>query len=127
LTKDAGWQISAAHTFDMDPEDVWEYVTSKKGIAIWLGEGLELPPRDGPISNSKGAGEVKSNKTADRLVMTWKKKGADHETSITVSVSGSVDATSLKFYEENLATEAERFAQRDFWKGVLKKIVAGLE
>jgi uncharacterized protein YndB with AHSA1/START domain len=39
-TKDAGWQIGVSRTVDHPIEQVWDFLTSAAGTAVWLGHGV---------------------------------------------------------------------------------------
>lgn len=126
LTKEDGWQVAVAKTFPMDIEDVWDFVMSPEAVAIWLGEAVKVPGRGKPLSTKGGSGTVTMNRTADRLRLAWTTTGADHETTIEVVVSGGADTTSLKFHQEHMTSESERFTQRDHWTKVLNELETAL-
>jgi uncharacterized protein YndB with AHSA1/START domain len=39
-TRDAGWEIGVSKTIERPVGEVWDFITSPEGVAIWLGEGV---------------------------------------------------------------------------------------
>lgn len=128
LTKDAGWQIGVSRTVNLPLDDVWEFMISPEGVAIWLGEGAELPTGRGtPITAADGStGELRSLRPLDRARLTWQPTGWDHETTLQFTVSGGETSTVIRFHQDHMASEAERNRQRDHWRSVLARLVAAL-
>ncbi|MGQ0840376.1 hypothetical protein [Actinokineospora sp.] len=62
----------------------------------------------------------------DRVRLTWRPAGWDHDTTIQVAVSGSGSRTVLRFHQEWLADAEERGRQREHWRKVLADMVAAL-
>ena len=57
LTKDAGWEIGVSKTLDHPIEQVWDFITSPEGTALWLGQGSELlQKKGGPYESADGHG-----------------------------------------------------------------------
>lgn len=83
LTKDVGFQFGKRKTFDLSLEDAWQFMFSRKGIALWLGTlsgDLELhrpfQTKEGikgelrlmePLSHIRMAGQRKSGRTLQRF------------------------------------------------------------
>lgn len=72
-TKDAGWQIGVSKTVGRSAEDVWDFITSAAGVAIWLGEGVTVQPEPGVgYETADGIrGETRSFRDMDRIRLTW--------------------------------------------------------
>ncbi|WP_119286751.1 SRPBCC domain-containing protein [Streptomyces sp. YIM 130001] len=129
LTQDAGWQIGVSRTLPYPPAAVWDFVASPEGIALWLGEGAELPgaPRKGtPFANAAGeSGEIRSYRPGDRIRATL----GTTTVQVAVSAAPSSDGTRavLRFHQEHLASAHERERRRDHWQSALDRAAQALE
>ncbi|WP_110343146.1 SRPBCC family protein [Prauserella flavalba] len=127
-TKDVGFQIGVSRTVPHPLESVWAYLTSPEGITAWLGEGAVLGTRKGDTyTTAEGTtGELRSFHVNDRVRLTWRPRGWDHDTTVQVTVSDAGGRTVLRFHQEWLADGDERLRQRGHWRGVLDTVAAGL-
>jgi uncharacterized protein YndB with AHSA1/START domain len=129
-TKDAGWEIGVSRTVPLPIEEVWDFLTSPAGSAVWLGDGVERlsEPGMGYETEAGTAGQVRSFRPRDRLRLTWQPVDWDHESTVQVTVTPVAgDRTRVVFHQERLANAAERERQRRHWKGVMDALVAALE
>ena len=128
-TRDAGWQIGVSRTVHRPVDEVWDFLTSPDGVAIWLGPGVTvLPDRGEEYRTADGVrGETRSLRELDRIRLTWRPPGWTHDTTlqVTVTVTGP-GRTSLRVHQERLADAAEREQQRRHWQGVVAELVAAL-
>jgi uncharacterized protein YndB with AHSA1/START domain len=114
-TKDAGWEIGVSRTFPCDLDHAWRVLTSPRALRTWLGSG-SLPTGE----------RLRSMRPLDRVRLTWRPPGADHDTVLQVSVSVSrarKGGTVVNFHQEHLADAAEREAMRARWKAVVDELV----
>ncbi|MGW7538517.1 SRPBCC family protein [Amycolatopsis sp. NPDC054798] len=128
-TKDAGWQIGVSKTINRSAEDVWEFITSPAGVAIWLGEGVTVQHEPGVgYETADGIrGETRSFREMDRIRLTWQPAGWSHETTLQLAVRASgPEKAMLRIHQERLADAAEREQQRRHWQAVLAKLIADL-
>src|SRR5688500_8316452 len=90
-TKDAGWEIGVSVTVDHPLDRVWSLVRSPEGQALWIGPGAELVPEKGAAYRTSDGtvGEVRSVRDSDRIRLTMRPKGWDHDTTVQVTVSRS--------------------------------------
>ncbi|RFU87806.1 SRPBCC domain-containing protein [Streptomyces triticagri] len=129
LTQDAGWQIGVSRTLPYPPAVVWDFIASADGIALWLGEGAELPaaPRKGtPFVNAAGeSGEIRSYRPGDRIRATL----GSTTVQVTVSEARSSDGTRavLGFHQEHLPSAHERERRRDHWQSAMDRAAQALE
>lgn len=129
-TKDAGWQIGVSRTIDHPIEQVWEFLTSAAGTALWLGHGVDVVPEKGSrYKTTDGtAGEFRSFHPHDRIRLTWQPAGWDHPTTVQVAVRpNGPDRTMLRFHQERLADAEERAQQREHWREVMQSVVEALQ
>ncbi|SCG80465.1 Uncharacterized conserved protein YndB, AHSA1/START domain [Micromonospora echinaurantiaca] len=128
-TRDAGWQIGVSKTIDRPVEDVWTFVTSPTGIAIWLGDGVTvLSERGAGYQTAAGVrGETRSFRDLDRIRITWRPPDWTHDTTLQLAVTSVGEGRArLTVHQERLADATERERQRRNWQGVVNAIVAAL-
>ena len=129
LTRDAGWQIGVSKTVDHPVEDVWSFITSPEGIAIWLGEGVTVlsEPGEGYETRDGVRGETRSFRELDRLRLTWQPASWRHETTLQLTVtSAGAGRARLGVHQERLANAEEREQQRTHWRDVVNALVKAL-
>ncbi|ADB29293.1 hypothetical protein Kfla_0164 [Kribbella flavida DSM 17836] len=128
-TKGAGWQIGVSKTIDRPVEEVWDFVTSPAGVAIWLGEGVTVLTAKGTgYQTTDGThGELRSYRDLDRIRLTWQPPDWSHDTTLQLAVSptGSGRAR-LVMHQERLADATEREQQRRHWQGVVTALAAAI-
>ncbi|GAB3350984.1 SRPBCC domain-containing protein [Amycolatopsis echigonensis] len=128
-TKDAGWQIGVSKTVGRSAEEVWDFLTSAEGVAIWLGEGVTVHPEPGVgYKTADGIrGETRSFREMDRIRLTWQPPGWSHDTTLQLAVRASGPGKAmLRIHQERLADAAERERQRRHWQGVLAELITAL-
>jgi uncharacterized protein YndB with AHSA1/START domain len=128
-TKDAGWQIGVSKTLDHSVEEVWDFLTSPAGTAIWLGEGVMVSPESGEgYETTAGVrGETRSFTRHRRIRLTWQPPDWRHDTTLQLSVTPAGEGRArLGVHQERLADAAERELQRKHWQGVVNAIVDAL-
>lgn len=128
-TRDAGWQIGVSRTVDRPVEEVWEFVTSPAGMAIWLGEGVRPLSEVGAGYETDAGirGETRSFRELDRVRLTWRPADWTHDTTLQLAVRANGPGRAmLRVHQERLADAAEREQQRRHWQAVINAIVAAL-
>jgi len=128
-TRDAGWQIGVSKTVDRSVEDLWAFLTSPAGTAIWLGAGVTVSPEPGVgYETADGVrGETRSFTRHRRIRLTWQPPDWDHDTTLQLSVTPAGDGRArLGVHQERLSNAAERGHQRTHWQSVINAIVSGL-
>jgi uncharacterized protein YndB with AHSA1/START domain len=129
-TRDAGWEIGVSRTVPFPVEEVWEFLTSAAGSAVWLGAGVQRldEPGAGYETEAGTAGQVRSFRPRDRVRLTWQPVDWDHDSTVQFTVRPVPgDRTRIVFHQERLVDAAERERQRTHWQGVLDTLVAALE
>jgi uncharacterized protein YndB with AHSA1/START domain len=128
-TRDAGWQIGVSRTVDRTVAEVWDFVTSPEGVAIWLGDGVPVSPERGEgYETAAGVrGETRGYRELDRIRLTWQPRDWTHDTTLQLTVSpAGAGRTRLVVHQERLADADERERQRTHWKAVVAKLAAAL-
>ncbi|TCO52605.1 SRPBCC family protein [Actinocrispum wychmicini] len=126
-TKDVGFTIGVSRTLPYPVDVVWEFLLSPAGLSVWLGDGVELAPKQPYRTTGGTVGEVRSLHEHDRVRLTWRPKDWDHDTTVQVAMRGDGAKTMLRFHQEWLADADERSRQRDHWKAVMDKVIDALE
>ena len=129
-TKGAGWEIGVSRTVAFPLEEVWDFVTSPEGAAVWLGAGVQRLDEPGQAYQTAAgtSGEIRSFHPHDRIRLTWQPPGWAHDSTVQVTVtSAGGGRTMVRFHQERLADAAEREQQRAHWRAVLDAVVAALE
>ncbi len=124
LTRDVGFEIGVSRTVDAPLSDVWDAVVGDEGVRIWLGDGVRLPAGKGTAYETADGtiGEIRSFHPNDRIRLTWRPPGWDHETTVQVTVSGRNGRTVIRFHQERLADPDERARQREHWRSVMDRL-----
>ena len=128
-TKDVGWEIGVSRTVPFPMAEVWDFLTSPAGSAVWLGAGVQRLDEPGAAYETATgtAGQVRSFRPRDRLRLTRQPVDWDHDSTVQVTVTPVAgDRTRVVFHQERLADAAERERQRGHWQGVLDTLVAAL-
>lgn len=128
---DTGWDVGISRTVPYPVVQVWEVIAGRPDI--WLGQGATLPEQVGePWSCADGtAGELRGRTDQDRISLTWRAPGRQHDTVLQVSVAVEERAentgrTVIHFHQERLAEDAERSRQRNHWAAVLDRVIDAL-
>jgi uncharacterized protein YndB with AHSA1/START domain len=128
-TRGAGWQIGVSKTIDRPVDELWDFITSPAGLAIWLGDGVTtLDERGETYETTSGTqGEMRSFRERDRIRLTWQPLDWSHDTTLQLAVrSVGAGRSMLVVHQERLADAAEREQQRSHWRGVVAKLVDAL-
>lgn len=128
-TRDAGWQIGVSKTINRPVSEVWDFITSPEGIAIWLGDGVTvLSDRGAGYETATGVrGETRSFRELDRVRLTWQPPDWTHDTTLQLTVSSAGEGRArLVVHQERLADATEREQQRRHWQGVVNALVDAL-
>lgn len=128
-TRDVGWEIGVSRTVAHPIDQVWSFLTSAAGSALWLGPGVRRLDRPGTAyaTDDGTVGEVRSFRPQDRVRLTWRPEDWDHDSTVQVAVrAASGTRTMVRFHQERLADAAERERQRTHWQSRMDAVVAAL-
>jgi len=128
-TKDAGWQIGVSKTVARSAGEVWDFLLSPAGVAIWLGEGVTVHPEPGTGYETVDGirGETRSFRPLDRIRLTWRPRDWTHDTTLQLAVRASGPGKAmLRVHQERLADAAEREHQRKHWQQVITELITAL-
>lgn len=129
LTKDAGFQFGLRKTFPLSVEETWEFLFSKEGIRIWLGD-IDIPylEKDEDYKTKEGIeGVVKVLKPYSHIRMRWKKKDWENISTLQIRVMKAGEKAAIGFHQENLQSAKQREEMREYWNEVMNEITFKLE
>lgn len=129
-TADAGFQLGIQRTSCCGAERVWKFLTSKTGVAIWLGDvtGWKLVEGFGYQTSDGSEGEIRVVKPKSRLRLTWKtttmKRAATLQWTLSANAAGR---TSLRLHIEKLASAKMREQMKKHWNTVLDQLIEAVD
>lgn len=123
-TADTGFQLGTQKTFSLAPSELWDFLFSRQGLRIWLGETTDFKlDEKTPYTTDNGTyGEVRTLDPGKRLRMTWQPADWDEPSTLQLYLTPTKTGTSLGFHQEKLADQEARAHMLKHWKAVLRKI-----
>jgi len=123
-TKDAGWQIGVSRTIPVDLDDVWSYLISTEGLAVWLGHDLNTPLKvaDKYRTADGTQGEIRSLRPKDRIRLTWQPPDRPDDATVQIAVTPAATGCTIRFHTERLYDGNEREHMRAHWRAIADAI-----
>ncbi len=123
-TKQAGYEIGVRKTFPISTRQAWDFITSDRGIRLWLGSVKNFRFDKGQTYQaSDGAtGEVRIVNFGENIRLTWQPTEWQHSSTIQVRVIPSGRNSVISFHQENLANASERAQMRQRWQRVMEEM-----
>jgi uncharacterized protein YndB with AHSA1/START domain len=126
-TADSGFQMGAQKMIPVPKKKLWDFMTSKEGLKLWIGETNNFELKKGSTFETKTGttGEIRSFKDEDKIRLTLTPKGMNHQTTLQVSLfcpRNTRAKTNLRFHHEKLPSSKEREEMKRHWKKVLSEI-----
>ena len=123
LTRDAGWNMGVRRTVDAPLGDVWMHLVGA-GLITWLGEcTLPSSPGEEYETTDGTTGQLRSRTELRRLRLTWQPAGADHDTTVQVTVLPAKNGTTIAFHQERMSSADERERMLEHWTAVVLRLV----
>ncbi len=126
LTQDAGWQIGVQRSVPAPLNEVWEFLLSPEGLAVWLGPGARLSPQKGATYRTEEgtSGEVRGYRELQKIRLSWQPRDRAEPCILQVAVTSNATGTAIRFHQERLAGSTERAQMRRHWQQVLSVLAA---
>lgn len=126
-TKDAGWQVGARKTFDIDYRKAWEFMLSKNGLRIWLGKDVGNLEAGNEYTLTDGT-EIRITvlNPYSHIRMTRREREAEDPSRLQLRVIDSNEKTVIAFHHEMLKSEEQRAEMKRHSKGVLERLERSL-
>lgn len=124
-TATVGFEMGVQRTIALVQGQLWDFLTSVRGIALWLGEPAAGPLIAGSnyLTASGITGVVRVVNPPHHLRLTWQLAGWTRASTLQIRlVPGTGEKTSLRFHQEQLTSEAIRTQMRRHWQEVLATI-----
>lgn len=129
LTKDVGFQFGVRRTINLDTEKTWDFLLSKEGLKIWLGEvnPASLVLREPFTVPGKAKCLISVLKPNSHLRMKWQPLMCDGNATLQLRVIPNNDRCTISFHLEHLNTVVQREKMKHHWTGVLSQLIDQLE
>ena len=124
-TKDAGMQIGVRRTMAVTKEEAWDFLTSPKGLSLWIGEAPSFKLQVGHEYESREgvSGKITVVVPCHKLRMTWKRPEWDNPSRLQIYVlSTKTGKTNIAIHQEMLDDVYMREVMRRYWNEVLTTI-----
>ena len=129
VKKDLGFQVSVSKVFSVRTETMWEFLLSKTGIDIWLGDiALDDFELQKPFVTSEGI-EGKLTVFVPDCHLRFKRKPKHWEKPATVElrVTNTKGKASVIFHITSFFKIEQREELRAYYKNVVSKMLTELE
>ena len=125
-TKNGSFQIGVRRTLPISGEQAWNFLISKEGQRIWLGEDYPLTLAEGePYTTPGGAkGIVRVINPEVNLRLSWQPSEWAQASTIQIRTIPRGSGTTISFHQEGLPDAAARASMRRRWQQALAKLEA---
>ena len=121
-TADTGFQVGIQKTFPVGIDQAWSLLSSRKGIACWLGNVSRFSFVEGKTYTTESGteGEIRVVKPGNRIRLTWHKPGMKRPATLQITlVENTSEKTSIRVHLEHLPSQKVREEMKSHWRGVL--------
>ena len=123
-TKDAGFQLGIRKTFPVLTEKVWDFLFSKRGLKIWLGNlKNELEIKKEYETENGISGLVRVFKAYSHIRLNWKRKTWENMSTVQIRVIGNEDKTTIAIHQEKLLNAGQRNEIKGYWSKIMKALI----
>ncbi|WP_199614829.1 SRPBCC family protein [Paenibacillus alkalitolerans] len=125
-SKDAGVQIGVRRTFAVAKEKAWDFLTSPKGLPLWIGDVPSFTLQMGHEYESKEgvSGKIAVVVPYHKLRMTWKRPEWDKPSRLQIYVlSTKSGKTTIAIHQEMLEDVYMREIMKRYWEEMLNKFI----
>ncbi len=129
-TQDAGFNMGIQRTFPLSAEKIWLFLTSEKGLPLWLGgvsSNFSLEKGSAYETANGTRGEIRSVEPAQRLRLTWQPPDWQQKSTLQLYLLQKGENTSLRFHHEGLKDSAQREKMKAHWQAVLNDLGEAFE
>ncbi|ACT03254.1 SRPBCC family protein [Paenibacillus sp. JDR-2] len=125
-TASVGFQIGVRRTLPVSPETAWTFLTSAKGLKLWIGNVKDISIEAGEtFQSTEGiSGELRIVKPLQQLRLKWSKPGWEKPSTLQIRlISSHPGKTTVSFHQENLDHAATREQMKLHWEDVLNDML----
>ena len=127
-TKDVGFQFGIRRTISVSSEKVWDFLFSKKGLKIWLGnfnDELELKKE---LKTQNGITFfVRVFKPNSHIRLNWKPETWGNISTLQIRIIGNNEKTTIAIHQEKLLNDEQRSEMKSYWTKIIEKLRSELE
>ena len=127
-TKDVGFQFGIRRTISVSSEKVWDFLFSKKGLKIWLGnfnDELELKKE---LKNQDGITFfVRVFKPNSHIRLNWKPETWGNISTLQIRIIRNNEKTTIAIHQEKLLNDEQRNEMKYYWTKIIEQLRSELE
>lgn len=127
-TKDVGFQFGIRRTISVSSEKVWDFLFSKKGLKIWLGnfnDELELKKE---LKNQDGITFfVRVFKPNSHIRLNWKPETWGNISTLQIRIIRNNEKTTIAIHQEKLLNDEQRNEMKSYWTKIIEQLRSELE
>ena len=127
-TKDVGFQFGIRRTISVSSEKVWDFLFSKKGLKIWLGNfndelelKKELKTQDGITFF------VRVFKPNSHIRLNWKPETWGNISTLQIRIIRNNEKTTIAIHQEKLLNDEQRNEMKSYWTKIIEQLRSELE
>jgi uncharacterized protein YndB with AHSA1/START domain len=124
LTKDAGWQVGARKTLQLDLAAAWKLISEPTGLRDWLGEVPQLSAGDEFQLEDGTQGMIRVHQPQSHIRLSWQPPQWQKPSTLQVRVVGKGDKTVIAFHQENMPSQEVRENRKAFFKRALTQLAS---
>ena len=122
-TKDVGFQYGIRKTFPVSSEKAWDFLFSKNGLNIWLGQlKNELEIKKEYETENGIAGLVRVFKANSHIRLNWKLKNWKNMSTVQIRVIENTGKATIAIHQEKLLNIEQRAEMKEYWNEIMKEI-----
>lgn len=122
-TKDVGFQFGLRKTFPISQEEMWEFLFSKNGLRIWLGElKTEFELKKHYETESGITGFVRIFNPYSHIRINWKKKDWNNLSTVQIRVISNKEKSTFVIHQEKLLDSGQREEMKEYWNVIMNNV-----
>ncbi len=123
-TADVGYQIGVRRTVPASVEQSWDLLTSREGVALWIGPMAAPLPIEANIEFQAAngvEGKLRIVKPPVQLRLAWRRPEWRTASTLQIRVlpAASPDRSTISFHQEKLANGLLREEMKRHWEAVI--------
>jgi uncharacterized protein YndB with AHSA1/START domain len=126
-TADAGYQIGVRRTVSATIEQAWVLLTSREGVALWIGPmAAPLPIEPGIEFRADNGveGKLRIVKPPVQLRLAWRRPAWPAASTLQIRVlpAARPERCAISFHQEKLANGSQREEMKQHWEAVMDSL-----
>lgn len=122
-TKDVGFQFGIRKTFPVSTKRVQDFLFSKKGINIWLGQlKNELEIKKDYETENGIIGLIRVFEVNSHIRLNWKSTHWENTSTVQIRVIGNQTKTTIAIHQEKLLDAEQKAEMKAYSNKIMKEI-----